>query len=296
MNKFEQLELKENIQHGNSLTPYEYYYCTIPESFINLMPHWHEEIEIGIIQSGSAIYNIGGELHPVKKGDLVFISPNTIHSVHDTEEHSMVSESIVFHCNLLGCQNPDSCTLHYFLPFMNGISTFTPVLRNADTGYAELFSCLSEITQCILHKEPLYEIRFKEKLFQLFFYLYHYKYILTTLSSPSSNRMEQKMKQVLFYIEQHYTEKIRIDTLADISGFSEIHFMNLFKKCMGSSCIDYINNYRLATAATLLKNTEEPIMNIAFDTGFYNVSYFNRQFKKKCGMTPSAFRDLHLFS
>ena len=91
-------------------------------------------------------------------------------------------------------------------------------------------------------------------------------------------------------MENHYPEKITIAEIADIVDFSESHFMRYFKETMGTSFVDYLNEYRLTMSARLLQSSESSILNIAAEVGFENVSYFNRAFKKKYGITPSEYR------
>ena len=66
--------------------------------------------------------------------------------------------------------------------------------------------------------------------------------------------------------------------------------MRFFKKYIGMSCIQYINNLRLDNASKLLTTTNKTIMEISLDVGFDNLSYFNKLFKRKYNMTPKAFR------
>jgi AraC-like DNA-binding protein len=59
---------------------------------------------------------------------------------------------------------------------------------------------------------------------------------------------------------------------------------------MGTSFIDYLKDYRLAMAARLLSASDASILEIAEDVGFESLSYFNRAFKKRYGMTPTQYR------
>ena len=87
-----------------------------------------------------------------------------------------------------------------------------------------------------------------------------------------------------------YNEKIKVSDLADLSGFSESYFMDLFRQYVGMSCIQYINHYRIQKAAHALEKTGKSVTEIAMDQGFNNVSYFNLQFRREFGMTPRQFR------
>ncbi|EKY23488.1 helix-turn-helix domain-containing protein [Clostridium celatum] len=66
--------------------------------------------------------------------------------------------------------------------------------------------------------------------------------------------------------------------------------MRFFKKHIGMTCIQYINNYRLEKASLLLNSTSKPIMDISLEVGFDNLSYFNKLFKNKYNLTPKEFR------
>ena len=125
-------------------------------------------------------------------------------------------------------------------------------------------------------------------LFQFFFILDNRCRNLTT---PKNNRKAiDKMKIILKYVENNYANKITISEIADVIGFSESHFMRYFKETMGTSFIEYLKDYRLTMAARLLQSSEDSILNISAEVGFDNLSYFNRSFKARYGITPRQYR------
>ena len=128
-------------------------------------------------------------------------------------------------------------------------------------------------------------------LFHFFALLYKNNLIEQQINKSllTVNTMD-KIKSVLNYINEHYTEDITINTLANICDYSEYHFMRFFKKYTGKTCIQFIKNYRLEKAYNLLKNTDLPVTQISFDVGFSNVSYFIRSFKEKYKVTPKELR------
>ena len=75
-------------------------------------------------------------------------------------------------------------------------------------------------------------------------------------------------------------------------GWSSSHFMRWFKKMTGDSFTSYVNDRRLAEAAEALRQTDDKILTIAQDAGFMNLSNFNRQFKKRYGVTPREYREM----
>ena len=67
--------------------------------------------------------------------------------------------------------------------------------------------------------------------------------------------------------------------------------MRYFKENMGTSFVDYLRDYRLTMAARLLLVSDDTVLSIAEEVGFDNLSYFNRAFKKKYGVTPREYRN-----
>lgn len=289
-----QPDLKESTIHGDVLSPYNFYHCVIPDTFQVLLAHWHEEAEIGIIRSGKCIYHIASTVHSMETGDLIFLSPNTIHSISEVKGCSMVSDTLVFHLNLLGCNIPDHCSLKYFIPISQNAYSLTPVIHPHDHGYPQIKETLLSVLELFTANENKTisgaELLLKERLFHLFYLLYEYHYVITDILTVSPEIGDEKIKHVLTYMEDHFREPLRISTLAALCNFSEVHFMTLFKKTIGTSCIEYLNLYRLNRAAALLITTDDSVLNIAFDCGFTNISYFNRQFRSKYQMTPLEYR------
>ena len=78
--------------------------------------------------------------------------------------------------------------------------------------------------------------------------------------------------------------------LAEKINISIYYLSHIFKQYTNQTPIEYLNQYRLSTAANLLKTTNDSIMDISFECGYNNVSYFNRAFKAKYNMTPKEYR------
>lgn len=105
----------------------------------------------------------------------------------------------------------------------------------------------------------------------------------------SNNRLKAAQE----YIAANYRDEVRLNTLADMAGMSPSSFSRFFKLRTGRSLSDYIIGIRLDAASRELVTTNAPIAQICFDSGFNNVSNFNRIFKKNKGYTPKEFREIY---
>ena len=119
-----------------------------------------------------------------------------------------------------------------------------------------------------------------------------------TLSSSSFARIEvqsdsRRVQKVQDYINRHYQEEIRLGTLANMVGMTEVSFSRFFKLRTGKSLSDYIIDIRLGHATRLLVDSTMAIAEICYECGFNNLSNFNRIFKKKKGCSPKEFREYY---
>ena len=300
-------DYKEKASHGDVLMPMQRYRCIVPFSYQDLSLHWHDEVEFTWIEDGSIDYDINFETFRVQKDDLLLISPHTLHSAHALKEEEMISESLVFHLDMLGYQTPDACTIKYISPLLKGKYRFIPVIRAGAPGHEELLQCFREMLTGVEDKNhsPLLcrevtpgenrkregnELYMKELLFRFFRLLYQNGYVVKNENSATDSELERKLKTVLTYIREHYTEAMTIEDLAEVCHFSQAHFMSFFKKFAGMTCVEYINHYRLSRVAASLAQSDQPVMEAALENGFHNISYFNKLFRKEFGVTPKQYR------
>jgi AraC-like DNA-binding protein len=97
------------------------------------------------------------------------------------------------------------------------------------------------------------------------------------------------IKQSVEYIHQSYTDKIRLDTLAHMAGFTPTSYSREFKKVMGTSPSDYINELRIARAKKLLLDRRHTIKQVSALSGFGSEFYFSRSFRKATGVSPTLY-------
>jgi two-component system response regulator YesN len=100
-----------------------------------------------------------------------------------------------------------------------------------------------------------------------------------------------RLKPVLEYIQKNYKNKISLEDIAKAAHTSVSRLCHLFKEQISSTVFDYLTNLRINRAKYLLLSTDRACIEICFDSGFTNLSYFNRTFKQRVDMTPTQFRN-----
>lgn len=100
------------------------------------------------------------------------------------------------------------------------------------------------------------------------------------------------IEKVQNYIQEHYAEpNLSLEMVSNIAGLSPSYLGKLFKSATRQSFSEYLNHTRLEKAKDLLASTHETAAKISESVGMYNITYFSTLFKKKYGLTPSAFRE-----
>ena len=163
--------------HGDILMPVRRYRCVAPYSYRELPLHWHEEMEAAWIEEGSIRYDIGFESFTVQKDDILLISPHVLHSAHAFAGTEMISDSLVFHLDLLGGRVPGvaehlrqytrgegegeaDCDTAIALVTRTTMFAYARGIRQGATGKASLhqatlYRLLIEAMQTLLHDRPM---------------------------------------------------------------------------------------------------------------------------------------------
>lgn len=102
-------------------------------------------------------------------------------------------------------------------------------------------------------------------------------------------RRNQRIKEILSYIREHFTEKITLDEIAKHLHLSTNECCRFFKKNMNCTLFEYITEYRLSKSMELLEHTDLPVSQIAYESGFGSSSYFTKN-SAKTSADSGAFR------
>lgn len=246
--------------------------------------HWHEDLQFIYVLDGEIEIKTLDTSVQVNKGSGIFINKNVIHLVKKA-----------FSCHYNSFIFPD-----YFLKFYFGSPGATFVERIV--GKDELPICCfpKEMNWCKSILSALSRLAYLENR-KTEFYAYEVLCLLSALwlevcrniQVPNGNTdtvIGIRMQKFLQYISEHYGEDISLDRLAGSANVSKSECLRCFRASMQTTPYKYLTEYRLSKAAELLKNSDEPIGNIADSVGFRQVSHFGKCFKEKTGFSPRDYR------
>ncbi len=279
---------KEQARHGEHTFPLKQYITTLSDRYPSVNAHWHDEAELTLITKGSCTYHVHLETYDVGEGDLLFIPPAELHSINVAPNGYMQSRTYVFHMDFLGTNSADICALRYLTPISRHTIVLPCIIRKEHPAYPRLMELFQEMDRVYKETPPGYEMVLKALLLCVTAVLLPYKET-ESMRPQLEDEHTEKLKLVLEYIGEHYSEELSIPQLSRLCFFSEYHFMRFFKKYTGISCLEYIKNLRLEKTASLLAKGGKSVLDISLLCGFSNLSYFYREFKKKYGMTPKQF-------
>jgi AraC-like DNA-binding protein len=114
------------------------------------------------------------------------------------------------------------------------------------------------------------------------------------LAKKNKRSFIPSLSNTISYIENNYSEDLKLKTLADMAGVSINGLINIFKNHFGVTPLSYIISLRIQKACEIMHSSEKPITEIAFEVGFTDSNYFSRAFKKNTGITPSEYRKQYL--
>lgn len=279
-------KLKEAAVHGSKEYPFAVYDLQKIGLSFHVSLHWHEELEIVYVYEGPLYLTIDNQDYIGKKGDIFIVNSKEIHKMH-VQDNNVRYGTLLFPLNSLLFQETDESTRKYLQPLYTGDVMFYHTLEDAELT-EKLFSIIMEIVRLNKQKVPAYRFGTKALLLQILFLLFNNH---MEISNRKSHKNSTLNRDIISYIGERYTTNLTLMEIADKFHMSYKYFSRYFKNTFNTTLSDYIMKLRLERAELLLSSTELSVTEISLQTGFNNISFFIRSFKKAYGMTPLQYRN-----
>lgn len=251
--------------------------------------HYHPEIELTLITRGSGTRLVGDSSEAYTTGDLVLLGSNLPHTWFSGEPGHSPSSNQAIVVQFLASAFPESLvTLPEFAPIrllfqraQRGLHysremarEFAPRIRKLPefqglAGWMELCGLLGDLSErpsTVLARDSYRHQR--------------------------SFRLESRLGRILDHIEKNCTRPLSLEEMAEFSGLTTSSFARFFRKMTGRTFVEHRNACRIDKARRMLDESDHRILDIAYASGFQSLPNFNRDFRRRIGLTPRDYRKL----
>ena len=278
-------ELKENKPHGTKDNPFSIYHIENAGRSFQIPVHWHDEFEIIYVKSGLLTVSISGESYIGKAGDAFVVSPGNLHLM-GSQTGTVDYFTFLFPLKYISFRTDDMLDDKLIEPLNSGHLMISPEIKDtvkeqceqlARVYAAEIDKSESKITS---------QIRKKIILLQFIHELWKKGFIVEN-DTTGRNTVE---KEMVSYIQQNYTGKILLREFGEQFHLSEKYISRYFKEHFHITLSQYVTYLRLEHAKQMLQETDISVTEVAMQSGYQNISYFIRSFKKTYGVSPLKYR------
>lgn len=237
--------------------------------------HYHDYFEIYILEGGERIHVIEDSMFRMQAGELILFPPYTMH-------HSFGEQDVPFKRVVLYFHKSEVGSKELLETLENGSGLYRPQKKD--------YSFIHNIINELIHEQENQAL-FKESCeHTLLNLLLIYLMRNSIQQQPIKMEMKNRIDAIIHYIHNHYAEDISLQSLAESFYVSPYHLCREFKRCTNRTIVQYINVTRIMNAQRKFMETDKSVAQISSETGFSNVTHFNRVFKTVTGTTPMGFK------
>lgn len=256
----------------------------------NINWHYHDYYEISFITEGSGKRFVADSLDEFYPGDLVFVAPNIPHTwVVDKEPFTTNARKL----EMVYLQFTDAALAKEMLA-LSEFSNAATALTLSERGLRIVGETLNEASNILLQMP--YSSSFDSYILflELLNVIGKSKELIPLASKEYINKRfftdNKRIQNIHEYFMNHFREKIDLAQIASLVNMAEGSLCRFFKMQVGLTIFEYLNRIKVDFACKLLMNNEISITEVAFDSGFNNLSHFNKQFKQITSVTPKEYR------
>lgn len=237
--------------------------------------HYHDYFEIYLLEGGERIHMIEDSMFRMQAGELILFSPYTMH--HSFGEQDVPFKRVVLYFHK---SEVDSAEL------LDALEKGSGLYRPERKDFQFIHRIMHELVQEQEAQNPFKQSCEHTLLNLLLIYLMRN----SVRQQPVKIEMTNRIDTIISYIHNHYAEDISLEQLAEHFYISPYYLCREFKRCTNRTIVQYINVTRIMNAQRKFMETDLNVTQISKETGFSNVTHFNRVFKSVTGTTPSGFK------
>lgn len=250
--------------------------------------HFHSEYEIVYIVKSSGTRFVGDSVEKFKEGDIVLLGSNTPHfwqSDSENNKNTRVNAIVV------------QFSKEFFSQQINSYPEFFHIremLKKSSRGIHFSHKASEKIGKMLfklLKQKDLQQTLYFIKILDYMSKTFEYKLLSGENYKAENYEGKDRLNKVMHYINTNYQNHINQKEIAEKIGMNVSAFSRYFSEKTGKKFSGFVNELRINYACKLLINNSIAVSQICFESGFENISNFNRTFRQYTGITPSEYRN-----
>lgn len=246
--------------------------------------HWHEELEIPVVLSGSVRYQLKDKAYELHTGEGIIINSCIPHSATSFGEDEPVILTTILHPSLLYGTPASAIYQKLLYPYMNTTAMSGILLNDKE---AEVMKRIDTLYQ---NAHFGYELQIKSMLCKLFFDILSPYQVILSAYRPSNKEALSRLALLLNAIHNGYSEPLSLSELASTVSVSRESCCRFFKSMTGKTISQYLEDYRITQSILLLQDDQYSITQVSYLVGFGNPGRFSAAFSKRMNCTPRQYR------
>ena len=251
--------------------------------------HGHSYVEMCYMAGGHGEEVINGRLHEMRPGMMSVVLPHQLHQLFPEPDTAM--DIYYFAVTMDMFLGEDTTSKQLYSIFFDEERTLPSHVYFEDKEKETVEALLSQMHYEYMHREPWSDLCYLGLLYTLLarFDRKRRACICKEETAQAENK-HGKFQKILNYLNKNYTRDITLNDLEEEFHLNSAYISSLFKKNVGRTFLEVLNEYRVRRAQTLLSSTDLGIMDIAMESGFNSYISFCRTFKARAGMTATEYR------
>lgn len=250
--------------------------------------HSHEFLQVAFVMSGTGKCRIDDQVYDLEEGDLLILNPGVMHQALIIEGNATPNTDFYVAASDFQLEGLAVSTLP--------LPTGEPVLHTTGELRQKLFRICSSMDAENTACRPGHYYMMKAYTLQMLTLIIREQFEpVERASGRTFDYVNKKyvVEQIIGYFEDHYSEKISLDQIADNMYLSPFYISKIFKSETGDTPIRHLINIRLEKAKEILQKGEcSCIQEVAASVGYDDAYHFSKLFKKRFGISPSHVKKL----
>lgn len=240
--------------------------------------HWHTHLEVIYLMEGNMDVTIENRNYHLLSGHFIIINSSAIHSTQCYDKTKVLLLQIPY--TVLKKSIPDYDHIQF-------------KIASQDTKLNSLLLMMAEV---FTSRTEGYQLQFKSLLYSFLYELViKYKTHISIAAKNKAGRNLERLEIIMDYVKEHYSETTSLEQVSSMINLNPEYFCRFFKRYMGITFLEYVNNVRLSHVYEDLITTDDTITHLTEKHGFTNYKSFSRMFQQTYSQKPMQARKSHRY-